>query len=81
MVSKIKKIAVLGGAGLIGSHLVELLVKKGHKVVVIDDFSKGKKQNLKKVKNKIYIRRMNLENKKKSSQCIKGLQNFFSFGK
>ena len=43
MVSKIKKIAVLGGAGLIGSYLTELLVNKGHKVVVIDDFSKGKK--------------------------------------
>ena len=42
MTSKIKKIAVLGGAGLIGSYLVELLVNKGHKVVVIDDFSKGK---------------------------------------
>ena len=39
MISKIKKIAVLGGAGLIGSYLVELLVHKGHKVVVIDDFS------------------------------------------
>ena len=41
MFSKIKKIAVLGGAGLIGSYLAEHLVSKGHKVVVIDDFSKG----------------------------------------
>ena len=77
MVSKIKKIAVLGGAGLIGSHLVELLVKKGHKVVVIDDFSKGKKQNLKKVKNKIYIRRMNLENKKNLHNVLKDCKIFF----
>ena len=46
MVSKIKKIAVLGGAGLIGSYLTELLVSKGHKVVVIDDFSKGKKREV-----------------------------------
>ena len=53
MVSKIKKIAVLGGAGLIGSYLTELLVSKGHKVVVIDDFSKGKKENLKKSRIKL----------------------------
>ena len=77
MVSKIKKIAVLGGAGLIGSHLVELLVKKGHKVVVIDDFSKGKKQNLKKVKNKIDIRRINLENKKNLHEVLKDCKIFF----
>ena len=47
MKSKINKIAVLGGAGLIGSHLVDYLVSKGEKVVVFDDFSKGKKGNLK----------------------------------
>ena len=49
MILKNKKVAVLGGAGLIGSYLVELLVIKGYKVVVIDDFSKGKRVNLKKV--------------------------------
>lgn len=64
MKSKINKIAVLGGAGLIGSHLVDYLVSKGQKVVVFDDFSKGKKKNLKSVKGKIEIRKVNLENKK-----------------
>ena len=64
MVFKIKKIGVLGGAGLIGSYLVEQLVNKGHKVVVFDDFSKGKKENLKKVKDQIDIRCLNLESKK-----------------
>lgn len=77
MISKIKKIAVLGGAGLIGSYLVELLVDKGHKVVVIDDFSKGKKGNLSTIKEKIEIRYIDLENKKiyiKPSATVK----FFS---
>ena len=43
----IKKISlVTGGAGFIGSNLVDLLVKKGHKVVVLDNFSTGRRSNL-----------------------------------
>lgn len=41
-----KKTLVTGGAGFIGSHLVDRLIKEGHKVVVIDDLSTGRKENL-----------------------------------
>lgn len=40
------KILVTGGAGFIGSHLVDRLIKEGNKVIVIDDLSTGKKENL-----------------------------------
>ena len=40
------KILVTGGAGFIGSHLVDELVEKGHEVAVIDNLSTGKKDNL-----------------------------------
>ena len=39
------KYIVTGGAGFIGSNLVDLLIDKGHVVDVIDNFSTGKKEN------------------------------------
>src|SRR6266566_3238662 len=44
---------VTGGAGFIGSNTVDELVRRGHSVVVLDDFSSGKEDNLADVRNKI----------------------------
>jgi len=41
-----KKVLVTGGAGFIGSHLVERLLEVGHEVRVLDNFSTGKRENL-----------------------------------
>jgi UDP-glucose 4-epimerase len=38
--------AVTGGAGFIGSHLVDALAARGDEVLVLDDFSSGKEENL-----------------------------------
>jgi len=39
-------VLVTGGAGFIGSHIVDALVQQGHKVVVVDNLSTGSAQNL-----------------------------------
>jgi UDP-glucose 4-epimerase len=46
MVSMNEKILVTGGAGFIGSHLCELLLQKGHRVVAIDNLSTGRLDNI-----------------------------------
>ena len=40
------RILVTGGAGFIGSHLVDAFVERGHDVLVVDDLSSGRKTNL-----------------------------------
>jgi len=42
----LRKVTVIGGAGFIGSHLIELLISEGFFPTVIDNFSTGKKSNL-----------------------------------
>jgi len=44
---------VTGGAGFIGSNTVDELVRRGHSVVVLDDLSSGKEDNLAEVRGKI----------------------------
>lgn len=46
MKSKYKRALVTGGAGFIGSHIVEELLKEGLEVVSIDNYFAGKKENL-----------------------------------
>ena len=37
---------VTGGAGFIGSHIADALLKAGHRVAILDDLSSGRRQNL-----------------------------------
>ena len=59
------KSLVTGGAGFIGSNLVDQLVKKKHKVIVLDNFSTGRQSNLShhKIKN-VKIIKVDISNSK-----------------
>ncbi|VVC87927.1 unnamed protein product [Leptidea sinapis] len=41
-----KRILVTGGAGFVGSHLVDVLMVQGHEVIVVDNFFTGRKRNI-----------------------------------
>jgi len=41
-----KRILVTGGAGFVGSHLVDALMKDGHEVMVVDNYFTGSKRNI-----------------------------------
>jgi len=46
------RIAVIGGCGFVGSHVVDALVEKGHEIVVVDNFLLGKMSNIQDAMNK-----------------------------
>jgi len=67
------KIIVTGGAGFIGSNLVDELVKLKHKVIVIDNLVTGQIKNLKKNLKKIKLLKIDISKKKN----IRKLNNIF----
>lgn len=74
---KCRKVVVTGGAGLIGSYLVERLVAAGASVIVADDFSKGRLSNLQQVKDRIDIREGDLEKPEAMQRALEGADIVF----
>ena len=62
------KCLVTGGAGFIGSHLVDKLVKLGHQVNVLDNLISGRKSNLDLVKNKVKFFNIDISNANNATQ-------------
>lgn len=67
------KYLVTGGAGFIGSHIVDELVKKGHQVRVLDNLSTGKKENLAQVANQIELIEGDICHKETARRAVAGM--------
>jgi len=68
-----KKFLVTGGAGFIGSHIAERLVKEKCYVRVLDNFSSGKKENLEKIASKIDLIKGDICSFKTCQKATKGI--------
>ncbi len=68
---------VTGGAGFIGSHLVEALLARGDKVRVLDNFSTGKEENLADFLEQVELIRGDLLNEADLKRAVKGMDNIF----
>ena len=63
-----KKVLVTGGAGFIGSHIVDLFIENNYNVVIVDDLSSGREKNINK---KAQFYKLNVADQKGLSQVFK----------
>lgn len=72
------KSLVTGGAGFIGSNLVDKLISEGHNVIVLDNFISGNKKNLSHhSKKKLKIINIDISNKKNLDKYFEGVSYVF----
>lgn len=69
------KYLVTGGAGFIGSHLVRALLRQGERVCVLDNFSSGRRENLKDLDVEVF--EGDLRDAAKVAQAVKGVDVIF----
>ena len=74
---KMGSILVTGGAGFIGSHLVEKLVEKGYSVIAVDNLLRGKLNNLSNVLDKIKFVKGDIRSYKLMEELVKNSEIVF----
>lgn len=73
-------VLVTGGAGFIGSHLVDALVRRGKGVRVVDDLSEGRLENLAGVRDRIEFIRGDICDSKVLRKALRGIRLIFHQG-
>ena len=65
---KKKKIIITGGAGFIGSHIAERYTQKNAEIIILDNLSTGRLDNIKKFKDKVTFIKCDLSKNGKWNQ-------------
>lgn len=73
----VRRVLVTGGAGFIGSHLVDRLVAEGFAVRVLDDFSTGREANLVRSADRIELLRGDLCDEALVARALEGVELVF----
>jgi nucleoside-diphosphate-sugar epimerase len=68
---------VTGGAGFIGSHMVDALLKAGHHVRVVDNFATGKRENLAHVAQQIDLHEISITDPEPLAAAMRGVDYVF----
>src|SRR5205085_6197041 len=68
---------VTGGAGFIGSHIAEALVKRGERVRVLDNLITGKRENIAHLRGKLEFIEGDIRNYEQTCQAAEGVQVVF----
>lgn len=71
------KVVVTGGAGFIGSHLVDALVARGDRVTVLDNLSTGRAANLNQVRDRIELLQADLTDREAVRRAVQGADCIF----
>lgn len=72
-----KRALVTGGCGFIGSHLVEKLIKLNYEVIIIDNLSTGRLENINNFKNKCKLYKVDITNIKQIDKHFKNVDLVF----
>ena len=71
------KALITGGAGFVGSHLAEALVRKGHRVRVLDDFSSGRHENHRHLQGDLTVLEGDCADPRAAARAVKGVEVVF----
>lgn len=71
------RILVTGGAGLIGSHLADDLVAKGHEVIILDNYSTGQPANIRHLEGRVRVINGDILNKADVERAMDGVGYVF----
>jgi len=71
------KYLITGGAGFIGCNLARFILDKGHEVVILDNFSTGKRENLTEILDKITLIEGDIRHRETLDHAVQGISAIF----